>query len=51
MSEQFNTVQAEEKANRFVKVATATGEWAWGWLKEHPVVLAVLFFVLGFLIG
>lgn len=23
----------------------------WGWLTGHPVALAVLFFVLGFLIG
>lgn len=24
---------------------------AWAWLGDHPVALAILFFVIGFLIG
>lgn len=31
--------------------AGAIAEGVWNFLKTHPVVLAVLFFVIGFIIG
>lgn len=42
-----NTNTADQAVSNVKNVASA----AWAWLTVHPVVLAVLFFLIGFLIG
>lgn len=41
------TKTADEAVSNIKLIAAAT----WSWLSAHPVVLAILFFVVGFLIG
>lgn len=45
MSDNANTA---DQAVSNVKLAASA---AWAWLTKHPAVLAVLFFLIGFLIG
>ncbi|QGH76460.1 hypothetical protein SEA_DAUBENSKI_188 [Streptomyces phage Daubenski] len=42
---------ATKTADEAVSNVKLIGLAVWSWLSDHPVVLAVLFFVLGFLIG
>lgn len=42
---------SDTQADQAVSNLKVIGSAIWGWLSEHPAILAGLFFVVGFLIG